>query len=138
MLSEKQWAHICRLAILNKEAPFQKRISGGKRSEKTKLKMSIASRRRWSKKEERDKVSRENSKFWKGGIFYHPSGYILYIGRRQHRLIMENHLGRKLSVKEVVHHNNGDKHDNRIENLTLFKNQKEHLEHHYNKRKNVN
>lgn len=78
-----------------------------------------------------------NNPMWNGGEKKLKSGYKLvfledndpmhcmcsYDGENyvmEHRLVMARYLGRPLTKKETVHHKNGIRDDNRIENLELW------------------
>jgi len=74
---------------------------------------------------------------WKGGRRNHTEGYIQILMPQhpfcdsngyvfEHRLVMEKHLKRYLKKVERVHHLNGIKSDNKIENLILFPSESEH------------
>lgn len=78
--------------------------------------------------------------FWQGGQRREKEGYRMvwmpnhphaaqngYV--REHRLVMERHLGRYLDPQEVVHHRDGDPTNNDPENLEVFANHSEHMQH---------
>jgi hypothetical protein len=65
------------------------------------------------------------------------TGYRKYRGRHEHRIVAEEMLGRPLTSKEIVHHKNGNKRDNRPDNLEIMS-QSEHARIHMLERWNRN
>ena len=56
--------------------------------------------------------------------------YTKFYGRHEHTVVAEQLLGRPLRPGEVVHHIDGDKRNNRLENLRVFSSQAEHAKFH--------
>lgn len=110
----------------NNEGQFIKGSSGfiGKHTKRAKQRQRLA------------KLGLTGSKtnHWKGGRVIGSGGYIwirvdkIYL--KEHRLVMERLLDRKLDPKEVVHHVNGDRQDNRPENLIVYPSHSDHMKHH--------
>ena len=74
----------------------------------------------------------ENNCNWRGGITWDEFGYVMVrceghprASKRghyvpEHILVVEAKLGRYLTLDEVVHHRNGEKWDNRPDNLSVM------------------
>lgn len=80
----------------------------------------------------------EDHPMWKGGVYIQNGYRYLYVPGhphahknmyQEHRLIMEQKIGRYLNSSEIIHHINGNKLDNRIDNLVIT-NRSEHASGH--------
>lgn|ERR1035437_1134704 len=86
---------------------------------------------------------------WKGGKSVASNGYMLVrVGVRhhlsdvrgyayEHRLVAEDKIGRRLESGEVAHHINGDRLDNRPENIQVMKSAAHHQNQHRSKPSNL-
>ena len=89
-------------------------------------------------KEKHRKISTGSGNgMWKGGKIKTSQGYVRVIKKdhpfsdksgyvREHRLVMEGKIDRYLKPNEVIHHIDGNKSNNKINNLMLFPNHSEH------------
>jgi len=134
--------------MFQKGNQFGKKNKGLVRSEETKAKVSKANKGRLvGEKNPLYGVRRfgEDNPAYKGGIHYTKQGYVRILNIKhplcdhhgyvlRSRLVMEKHLGRFLLPEEVIHHINGIKDDDRIENLKLYSCINEHSRYHTNLR----
>lgn len=86
---------------------------------------------------------------WKGGRNHDKHGYLyVWVGQEhphansngyifEHRYVMEKHLNRYLKQNEIVHHKDGNKQNNNIDNLEVCENQKDHLAQHMSEKYNI-
>src|SRR5262245_34790351 len=84
-----------------------------------------------------------NAAHWRGGRLDPPSRKYVWLYRphhpradsrgyvMEHRLVMEEKLGRVLEQHERVHHINNNGKDNRPENLELYSSTREHFKRHF-------
>jgi hypothetical protein len=118
----KSKCHNCRL-IINRKPSYLKKVLQPACSRLC----ANAIKSAWLKENQ----FRDKNPAWKGGIrqrngyiqllqpshpFCDNKGYVF-----EHRLIVEKKIGRYLNPKEIVHHKNGIKTDNRPSNLEIMK-----------------
>ena len=100
------------------------------------LNMVLSLVKRKSRVVAKGKFAGSKNPAYKGGRILDKNGYVRMRGsvaarQYEHQYIMEQHLGRKLEEGEEVHHINGNKSDNRLENLYLV-DKKNHSRVHFN------
>ena len=82
-------------------------------------------------------VRGEKNHNWSGGKYRHHTGYVYILSRNhpkgryvsEHVLVVEKNIGRILNHNEHVHHINGIRDDNRIENLIVMTKREHHILH---------
>jgi hypothetical protein len=114
------------------------------RSRLSRNKNNFCSKKCFWKHEEKSKIGEKYH--WKGGRYLSRGYYLIYKKEHpncnsdgyvlEHRLMVEGKIGRYLEKNEVVHHIDGNKKNNDISNLMLFKSNSEHIKHHQLIKKN--
>lgn len=101
------------------------------------LEQEFCSRQCWLKlhnnPERNRKVAQETAEY-RGDLLRYSDGdrssYKKRNGRHEHRIVMEQKLGRPLTPNDIVHHIDGDIHNNHPDNLELTT-RADHAKHHW-------
>ena len=127
----------------NEKGQFMKGITpwskGKKLSEEQKEKIRISTIKSMEKLSEEKKSNIKRTQFkrkedhpsWKGGKKRHH--------HREARRVIEKFLNKKLEKEQTIHHKDGNYKNNKIDNLSLFNNNSDHVKFHWNlqKKKNI-
>ena len=82
----------------------------------------------------RKRQSGSGNNNYRGGKMKAPGGYVWVNGRSfdlEHRLVMEKAVGRKLLKREVVHHWDENRKNNKLKNLCLMRTRGVHARLHF-------
>lgn len=132
----KYCSSICKANFLWGNPEYRKHMSDAHRGQ---IPTNLRELTAYSKSDEGRKKNSERQLGkipWNKGIggYRDSNGYAFVIGntkKREHRDVVEKVIGRDLKEKEVVHHWNKVKKDNREENLCLFRSQSPHKRLHH-------
>lgn len=134
--SEKKVAYTCDKCGIEKTLTYHNYTSRRTAGDKTyckKCACQLSGLRKRGRKLKRTRPSPIGAKHhsWRGGRFIASDGYVkIWIAPRKHRkehfLVLEEFLQRPLLPDEVVHHIDGNKTNNELENLALLTNESQH------------
>jgi len=94
-------------------------------------------------------LQREKSVNWKGGRYVGTDGYVMVLVKsgstnrksgwdnykKEHVVLIEKQLGRKIRKNECIHHIDGNKQNNNLDNLVVIKSNKHHRQIHFSLQK---
>jgi hypothetical protein len=102
---------------------FQRREAEIKFNQRMGMKRAYCSRACWRASLHQSRQGPSNPN-WNGGRYIRRDGYVEIrvdgVERLEHNYLMEKKMGRELKRGELVHHMNGIRTDNRMENLKLM------------------
>lgn len=128
-------AHLGRTYSPETRAKMSAAQMGHPVSPETRAQIGAASRGKKLSPETRAKIGDANRGQRKATIKGYRSVWVRGKANKEHRAMVEEALSQPLQPGEVVHHANGDKHDNRLENFEVCVDNAEHTAGHARERR---